>query len=177
KYNSPYCLEIAMISGVFASARALRLRLPFGSLASRLTSATSDSGLGQRQTFFQLRVVKGRKCFKTIGDVEMSVQQMRARSLARKILDPRSRELLHHHVRNIGKRRRDAGYDIKCAGTAVEQYERGQFRHVVNEHVITPLLPLAKDQNWLALRGLPAKTVWSIAVVRVGSAINERRAQ
>src|SRR5438132_6625391 len=105
-----------MISGVFASARALRLRLPFGSLASRLTSATSDSGLGQRQTFFQLRVMEGRKCFKAIGDVEMSVQQMRAWPLPWKILDPRSRELFHHYVRDVAERRRDTACDVKRAG-------------------------------------------------------------
>ena len=59
----------------------------------------------------------------------------------------------------------------------MEKHQRGQLRHIVDEHVIAPLLAFPEDQNRAALRRLPAEAVGTIAVVRIGGAVNQRGAQ
>src|SRR5262245_22852952 len=167
---------MAMISSVFASARALTLRFPRGSFASRFTSPMISLRLhGPRQAVVQRRIAEFRECLEAIGNVEMAVRD--------RVLPRRAAELAlaagqrDHLLGDVAKRGRSARRDVEDATAAVSEDEPCELRDVVDEHVVALLLALAEQRNGFALLGQPAKSIGPVAVVRIARAVEEARSE
>ena len=80
-------------------------------------------------------------------------------------------------VGDVAERMDLAGGDVEGAGRALRQYATDKFGKVVDQHVVATLLSLSEQHNVLALGGKPAKAVRAVSIVRVGSAIEQARAQ
>src|SRR5262249_59372410 len=109
---------MAMISSVFASARALTLRFPRGSFASRFTSPMISLRLhGPRQAVVQRRISKFREGLEAIGNVEMAE---RDRVLPRHAADlALAAGQCDYLVGDVAKRGRSSRRDLEAATAAV----------------------------------------------------------
>src|SRR4051812_45822032 len=108
----------------------------------------------------------------------MTVHQMGRRTRPLQSLHPHSgAEQSRRFMRDVVKRRRNAGHRVERTGAAMPQDERGKSRDVVDQHVITTLLALAEYLDWATARRLAPEAVRAIAGMRIGGAIDEGRAQ
>src|SRR5262245_18581623 len=133
---------MAIISSVFASARALTLRFPHGSFASRFTSPMISLRLhGPRHAVVQRRIAEFRECLEAIGNVEMAV---RDRVLPRRAADlALAAGQRDHLLGDVAKRGRSARRDVEDATAAVSEAEPCELRVVVDRYDVARLISIA----------------------------------
>ena len=110
--------------------------------------------------------------------IERTIAVMRHRPVARRGLDldlaRRQGDRLVGDRAEAGDR---SGGDVKDARRTVLEHKANDLSDVVDIDVVAALLALAEQYDGLAAIGLTAKSVRSVAIVRIAGAINERRPQ
>jgi hypothetical protein len=100
------------------------------------------------------------------------MQQVRPRARAR-LARHSHPVLLRNNLSYLVKRGRHAGHYIKRTVAAVRQGQCRDFRHVIHQHMVTPLFAFSEDRNRLPFSGLPAESVGTIPVMRIGSPVDQ----